>query len=284
MGFRIDDIAVSHTLRGKWWTYVELLRITQKLPSELKFELAHSDYEPIDPFWLLTQSAKNYQTNTPRLLERYKNSHIFKPIINDYGCGTTLSTPAWLSLTTNSEWYWHRVRANRIAHYISTIPGVKHVYLVGSGSLKLANSSSDIDFALECYPLCCSLVRLYIKIYIKIIRQDVHSFFRNQRTKIGKIDAGLYFEKPSQIFKHHVYEPRQLSLVMIEQLDALHYLQWFITLIFLPIHAIFWVASWLQIPFYKYVLRENDNLIFDYNFISFLPKYYADKKFNQLNY
>ncbi len=279
-----SEIAFSHTLRGKSWSWVELYTLTKILPSELIKDLENDALDtvvPTDPFWLFTQSAKNYQTDTQKLLSSYSDPNIFKITSNNYGIGTHFSYPDWTTIVYNSNWYWHHLKAQRFAQIISLIPGVKKIYLVGSGSLAIARDNSDIDYAIECFPTCCLLVRLYLKIVLKITAQDVHSFFQKSRTKSGKVDVGLFFKNRNQISKFHHLEARQLSLVMIKELPTNHIFQTVFTIVFLPLHFVFWIISLIQLPYYYFQLKGNKNLIVSHNFISFLPRFYADGKFRQ---
>jgi hypothetical protein len=275
-----NDISISHALRGKWWTWTEMYIINKMLPAEIIRDLQSIKINQTDPLWLFTQSAKNYQTDFDIILSKYSSSEVLKNHTNAYGISTQLSQPSWETLTYDNQWYWHNVKSAKIAHKLSYIPGVYKIFRVGSGALKLATTvdrSSDMDFAIQCYPYCCVMVRFYLKICIKILGLDVHSFLTKRRNPKGSIDAGIFFESEKQLEIQHVYEARQLSVILKQELTANHYGYIMIWLLF-PINIIVYCFALIQLPYYALRIKDKKNLIFGHRYISFLPKYYADKK------
>ncbi|MEM1312133.1 MAG: hypothetical protein AAGF07_01580 [Patescibacteria group bacterium] len=229
-------LITSTQSRGKVYSWSQLYNFTSLLPSKINHQLQNQP--KIDPYWLYTQSGKNYNQRN-RTLELYPEPNNFELRITTYGLLsrqiTVNQVQTWFSMFQNSQWYRNQIYIRNFVKYLYLLPGIKNIYLVGSSQQEISSQFSDIDIAVQCHKNWVLSTRLWLKILLKLKGQDVHPFFLeiktfflkiiNNKSQLAevenriwnykrrqqtKIDAGLLFEDISQI--HSYFEKSERNL------------------------------------------------------------------------
>jgi predicted nucleotidyltransferase len=214
--------------RGKFYSWSQMFLYTGMIPRKLI--TLETKPTPNDPFWLLTQSYKNY-SNVDLSLKYYFLPEMFEIYHNSYGMTSRFielqTGPTYLRMVKQTEWYERQRFIRSIINFLYLVPGVHKIYLVGSAQLEISTENSDIDLAVQCYKLWVLPARIVLKLVLKISKTDVHPLglelllglykITNQQLKADKIlakiyqfrkqkrikiDAGLFFENKDQLWKY----------------------------------------------------------------------------------
>jgi hypothetical protein len=241
MQYNPSELAFSSLFRNKQFGWTEVLQLTGKTPTEiLNISLTNHAYNPPDPLYLLSQSAKNYSSELlTTVIENYDKPKLFLLGLDNYGIATSLNQalkqPIWASHQQNYNWLELSLKLESRLPWLGHIPGVKSICLVGSIPMHIATDNSDIDLIIQCNPYLVLMVRLWVKILLKFWGVDVFSFWlglklfrqkslhkynsevlkqiRSYKQRAGvKIDVGLFYETESQLEAYYGRDIRQIWL------------------------------------------------------------------------
>jgi predicted nucleotidyltransferase len=161
--------------RGKFYSWSQMFLYTGMIPRKLI--TLETKPTPNDPFWLLTQSYKNY-SNVDLSLKYYFLPEMFEIYHNSYGMTSRFielqTGPTYLRMVKQTEWYERQRFIRSIINFLYLVPGVHKIYLVGSAQLEISTENSDIDLAVQCYKLWVLPARIVLKLVLKISKTDVH--------------------------------------------------------------------------------------------------------------
>lgn len=154
-------------------------------PAQIKdiFDINVSDMPHLslnkDPSLLHINSPKHNTAQFNKyLLQNYTRGEIFSPVKSLYGVSSCLrgSTHSnyWLHCQQNDVWYWNQYKALKISQILKTVPGIKTIRLSGSSSMECSDKYSDIDLIIEAKQGWVWVVRLWSKLFLKLIGQDVY--------------------------------------------------------------------------------------------------------------
>jgi predicted nucleotidyltransferase len=258
MNWDLHDLVFDYYPRNMWLSHSQAFTYCSITPSQLEVSLASVNKYNKDPNIVYTISPKNYTVNSAQYTDRYLDTKQFEIILDGYGtkvrCVDSKIEPIWVNYVTNNQWYLNQIRATKIAKSLKLLPGVKSVFLTGSSALELASNASDIDFIIQSNPGMVWVSRFWVKVYLKMIRQDVHDivlentilFVRlcrylrlisvekyniqitnienkiwKKKTLGGLVDVGLFFENIEDVEKTFPKESRNFYIWASLQSDKM---------------------------------------------------------------
>ena len=296
----IELLNLHYQSRNKIWHWSEVYSYCQLLPSQIV------QTQSFDPSIALLFSPKN-RIDTEQILKHYTKPKLFKLSQNSYGVGTRLNlTPTiWAN---NEDWYFRQLLVGKYGCFLYSIPFAKKIWICGSTTLEIANSTSDIDLIIESdFPWIC---RIYFKIIFKLLHLDSYPFFASiwwkfwqnpnskelvlnyKKTQKPKFDLGLICKNISDIDKYYKEPERQFSIYnrflvlknnapsFENQIRHQEYPNYYLFLA-----EIFKLFLWLFLPvvalikiFYKlttiFINSKSKTLVVKDDFISFYPTDY----------
>lgn len=90
---------------------------------------------------------------------------------------------------------------------ILNIPGVENIYVFGSSLQSCATQTSDVDIAVQTCRNMAETTRILVKVYLKIINQDVYTFRFSFIRKLSSLLYGLGLIN----FKKHNYNLEKIE-------------------------------------------------------------------------
>jgi hypothetical protein len=294
----IELLNLHHQSRNKIWHWSEAYSYSGLT------QISATKY--FDPNLALIFSPKN-QIDSERILKYYFNSDLFKISQNSYGISSklNLATSIWAG---PNFWYFRQLLLGKYGNFLYSIPFTQQVFVCGSTTLEIANSTSDIDLIIQSkFPW---ISRVYYKIIFKLLQLDSYPFVSswlwkwqkqpNFKTQIlnykkslkPRFDFGLICKNLSDIEQFYTEPERQFSIYnrflvlknnqvttqnQIRHQDYPKYrivfgsiLKVFLFL-FLPI---VWVIVQIYKPLTINFNSKSKTLIIKNNFISFYPTNY----------
>jgi predicted nucleotidyltransferase len=163
-----------HQVRKKLFTFSEIFRITKAIPTTIKSEIKSE----IDPYYYLTQSGKGYNNLLEKTINFYSKPELTSINKNNLGLDTGLYSfnNKIYQNPQESYYFWHLFQASNNLKNILKIPGVENIYVFGSSLQGCATKTSDVDIAIQTSKNMAITTRILVKLYLKIINQDVYTF------------------------------------------------------------------------------------------------------------
>lgn len=221
--------------RYKFWNWDELFALTNLTPTQIKKIVDCKGYQLQDPLSSLLFSHKNHdQRAIDNIFDNYSNHSRFELQYNDYGLSTNFilqsQNPTWQNYNHNQDWYWKQNWIYKYGQLLTTLPGVKNIYLSCSASLENSHCGSDVDLMIQTHKNWVWVSKVYFAVLSKVLKYynlnfglALFYFITNQVSELKslkrdcienkiKIDFGLVFEDEKDLEKYYSSKERNIFI------------------------------------------------------------------------